>query len=301
VPLPDGSWAVTLRTPWVEPAYLEPDASWCAPGGDPASPLGNGGAFGGKRTSPVADDAARLAAEHGRPVRVVWSRPDVVRRGPKRPPVAVGVDAGGRGVLRVGVPPGGLPGGAWEALVGAVATVSPGLVPEPHEVVGPPIGTGLRAAGWAEAAVVAAAVGAGGRPGSPVTGVPVRVVAPAGGSAVATCRADGSLLVEVDAGEPLDATVVRAFVVGAAHQAVSWVRTEGLAVDDAGEPLDLTVRSFGILPARAMPPVEVVVADGGGPPVNASDAAFAAVAAACWLADGLPPEWPTDRDGAGRP
>ena len=38
----------TLRTTWVEPAYLEPDASWCAPGGEPVTPLANGGAFGGK-------------------------------------------------------------------------------------------------------------------------------------------------------------------------------------------------------------------------------------------------------------
>ena len=32
-----------------------------------------------------------------------------------------------------------------------------------------------------------------------------------------------------------------------------------------------------------------------GPPVNGSDAVFAAVAAARWLADGLPARWPTDR------
>ena len=43
---------VRLVTGWVEPAYLEPDASWCEPGGEPASPLANGGAFGGKVDSP---------------------------------------------------------------------------------------------------------------------------------------------------------------------------------------------------------------------------------------------------------
>ena len=64
---------------------------------------------------------------------------------------------------------------------------------------------------------------------------------------------------------------------------------------------DLTVRSFGILRARAMPPVEVTVsADRRDRPVNGSDAVFAAVAAARWLADGLPGRWPTDRPGAGR-
>ena len=56
-PLPDGG--VRLATSWVEPAYLEPDASWCVPGGEPASPLANGGAFGGKATSPVAGRGAR--------------------------------------------------------------------------------------------------------------------------------------------------------------------------------------------------------------------------------------------------
>jgi hypothetical protein len=45
------SGAVQLATSWVEPAYLEPDASWCEPGGIPASPFANGGAFGGKVTS----------------------------------------------------------------------------------------------------------------------------------------------------------------------------------------------------------------------------------------------------------
>jgi xanthine dehydrogenase small subunit len=28
-----GDWAVSLQTGWVEPAYLEPDAAWCVPGG----------------------------------------------------------------------------------------------------------------------------------------------------------------------------------------------------------------------------------------------------------------------------
>ena len=91
--VPPGEWDLTLRTTFVEPAYLEPDASWCVPGGEPASPLANGGAFGGKVTSPVGAVARRLADEHGRPVRVVFSREDVVRHGPKRPPIAAGVRA----------------------------------------------------------------------------------------------------------------------------------------------------------------------------------------------------------------
>jgi hypothetical protein len=50
-----------------------------------------------------------------------------------------------------------------------------------------------------------------------------------------------------------------------------------------------------------MPRVDVTVLDATGrPAVNGSDAVFAAVAAAQWLAEGLAPRWPTDRAGAGR-
>ena len=101
VELPAGEWVRTLQTTWVEPAYLEPDASWCEPGGEPTSPLANGGAFGGKSTADVGAVARRLADEHGRPVRVLCTREDVVRLGPKRPPIAAGVRADGTGVLHV--------------------------------------------------------------------------------------------------------------------------------------------------------------------------------------------------------
>ena len=33
LPVVDGEWARTLCTTWVEPAYVEPDAAWCEPGG----------------------------------------------------------------------------------------------------------------------------------------------------------------------------------------------------------------------------------------------------------------------------
>ena len=299
VEVPDGEWALTLATTWVEPAYLEPDASWCVPGGVPASPYGNGGSFGGKLRSPVADDARRLADEHGRAVRVLWSREDVVRRGPKRPPVAGGVRADGTGVLRVGVSGDALDA-AWDAVVADVAAVAPGIVLERVAVAGPDTAPELRAAVWAEAAVLDAAVRLG-VPGTPVHDVAVTVVAPSGGRAEARCRPDGSVEVEVAAGRVLDAVVLRSYAVGAAHQALGWVRSEGIAVSPEGEVQDLTVRSFGILQARAVPPVTVrVVDDQGAPSVNGSDAVFAAVAAARWLADGLPPAWPSDRAGAGR-
>ncbi len=298
VPVPEGEWALTLRTTWVEPAYLEPDASWCRPGGEPASPLANGGAFGGKRRSPVPADARRLADELGRPVRAAWSREDVVRRGPKRPPVAVAVRADGTGVLRVGLSgTAALASDDLEVLAGRVAAVAPGLVVEPVAVAGPPTSADLRGAGWAEAAVVVAALEArsGGRIG-PGTGV--EVTGPSGGRARVVVRDDGSVGVEVWAGEVLDAVTLRSYCIGAVHQALGWVRSEGIAVDGDGRVLDLTVRSFGILSARDTPFVDVTLHPSDGWPVNGSDAVFAATAAAAWLADDLAPEWPTRRGRA---
>ncbi len=300
VEVPDGIWALTLATTWVESAYLEPDASWCVPGGDPASPYGNGGSFGGKLHSPVAADARRLADEHGRPVRVLWSREDVVRMGPKRPPVAAGINSDGTGVLRVAVSGAPLVGPTWEICLAQVSVVAPGLIVEQVVVPGPPVSLDLRAAVWAEAAVLAAAARFG-TVGEPVVDVPVEVVSPVGGRAVARCIADGTLDIEVFAGAVLDAVVLRSYVIGAAHQALGWVRSEGIAVSVDGTVQDLTIRSFGILQARAVPQVRVrIIDDPEAPAVNGSDAVFAAVAAARWLADGLAPTWPVDRAGAGR-
>ncbi len=299
-PLPaDGvAWALALRTTWVEPAYVEPDASWCLPGGEPRSSRANGGAFGGK-ASGAAETAARVLADRtNATVRVVWSREDVVRLGPKRPPVAGAVRSDGTGVLRVAAPvaEGRWPEEAWAEALAAVAAVAPGLVVEAVPTPGPPLALTLRAAVWAEAAVLDRCARTGVPAGAPTTGVPVAVEAPGGGQAVATVGADGSVDVAVDGGRVLDEVVLRSYAVGAVHQALGWVRSEGVAVDEDGTVRDLTVRSFGVVPARAVPPVSVTVADGGGrDPVNVSDAVFAAVAAACWLADGLPAAWPTRR------
>ncbi len=88
--------------------------------------------------------------------------------------------------------------------------------------------------------------------------------------------------------------VLRSYCVGAAHMALGWVTSEGLAVDEAGQVHDLTIRSFGVLRAVDTPPIDVVVDHvAAGPAVNGSDAVFAAVAAAAWLAQGAPPAWPT--------
>jgi len=290
VPLPDGDWALTLRTTWVEPAYLEPDASWCRPGGRPASPLANGGAFGGKVDSPLPDLARQLAEARGAAVRALWSREDVVRRGPKRPPVAVAVAADGSGTIRIGRTPGS---GDLDRLAGAVAAVAPGLRVEVVPVVGPPTSADLRGAGWVEAAVVTAVLGL-------VTagpGHPVEVTAPGGGRARVACPPDGPVEVDVWAGDVLDPVTLRSYCLGAVHQALGWVRSEGLAVDPEGRVLDLTIRSFGILTARDTPEVRVTIHPGTGPAVNGSDAVFAATAAAAWLTEGLVPEWPTRRRG----
>lgn len=273
--VPAGDWDVTLRTTWVEPAYLEPDAAWCAPGGEPASPLANGGAFGGKVDSVVPAVARRLADEHGRAVRVLLAREDVVRLGPKRPPIAAGVNRNGTGVVRVA---------ATAHVRERIRAVAPDLTVEEIAVPGPPTSCAPRAAGWAEAAVLLGAVR-----DDPV------VRAPNGASAEAEFRDDGSLLVRVSCGQALDDVVLRSYCIGAAHMGLGWVRSEGIGVDEAGEPRDLTIRSFGVLRAQDTPAIEVDIDDDGGPPVNGSDAVFAAVALAAWRADGLGQDWPTQR------
>jgi aerobic-type carbon monoxide dehydrogenase small subunit (CoxS/CutS family) len=308
--VPEGRWDVTLQTGWVEPAYLETDASWCEPGGEPANPLGNGGAFGGKASSPVGVVARRLADEHGRAVRVLWSREDVVRFGAKRPPLAAGIDRAGRRVaVRVARTP-----GVADALARGLGVdgglVGPGPRPgfdldldldlgrdlgrdlidfdidiEEVDVPGPPTSLALRGAGWAEGLALRCALdGGAGR---------ISVRAPGGGRAVAEVRADRSLAVEVDAGEPLDEVVLRSYAIGAAHMALGWVTSEGITVDEEGHPVDLTVRSFGVLRAVDTPKIDVRVVATSRPPVNGSDAVFAAVAAAVWSSQGFPPVWPT--------
>ena len=359
--VPDGDWDLVLTTTFVEPAYLEPDASWCVPGGDPATPLANGGAFGGKLVSSAPAIARDLADRYGRPVRVVLSREDVVRMGPKRPPIAAGVSAGGRGIIRVARTPGSDLSGWVEAL----ASVAPGLTVELVDVPGPPVSATLRGAGWVEGAVLLAGLGmlADGAPGpvgrSAVPPPPVAskigaveavgrggaankgagikragngngnaaaneaagnsdgdgnetrsdakagggpkpaawVRSPAGAVASAAIDPAGAVTVTIDAGTVLDEVVLRSYCVGATHQALGWVRTEGVAVDEDGVVHDLTIRSFGVLPARAMPGVAVTVRAGDGPPVPGGDAVFAAVAAAAWAERGFVAHWPSDPGG----
>ena len=273
--LPPGDWDVVLQTSWAEPGYLETDASWAAPGSAPADPLANGGAFGGKVGSEVTEVAARLADEAARPVRVLYSREDSVRRGPKRPPIAAGLTRDGRGVVRVARTPG---------VADAIHSVLPDVAVEEVDVPGPPTSLAIRAAGWAEATVLARAVDAD--EAGPVVG-------PGGATAHASVADDGSISVEVDAGDPLDEVVLRSYCIGAAHQALSWVTSEALAVDPDGEVHDLTIRSFGIVRAVDTPAIDVHVVPSDRPPVPASDAVFAAVADAVWSHQGRPGRWPT--------
>jgi CO/xanthine dehydrogenase Mo-binding subunit len=113
--------------------------------------------------------------------------------------------------------------------------------------------------------------------------------------------------VRVAAGDPLDEVVLRSYATGAVHMALGWVFTESIAVDPStGEVHDLTIRSFGIVRPRAVPPVEVEIVDDPGPPrPRSSDAVFAAVAAAAWNAvarfEGVRPEmFPARETRAGR-
>ena len=295
--VPEGDWELVLRTTWVEPAYLEPDASWCAPGGQPVSPLANGGAFGGKRRSSVGEAARRLADEQGTAARVLWARDDVVRHGPKRPPVALALAADGSGVLRVARTPGSP---ELDGYAAAVAAVAPGLEVEVVDVPGPPVSADLRGAGWAEA-LVATTVLALRAQHEAQPGSPVELSAPRGGRARVSVPPEGPVRVEVWAGEVLDEVVLRSYCLGAVHQALGWVRSEGIAVDEVGEIQDFTIRSYGVLRARDTPWVEVSVHRDDLWPVNGSDAVFAATAAAAWLTEGLVASWPTRRgDGSRR-
>jgi CO/xanthine dehydrogenase Mo-binding subunit len=162
--------------------------------------------------------------------------------------------------------------------------VAPGLQVVEVDQPGPPTSSAIRAAGWAEAVVLL--TGARGRLG-PVT-------SPDGAVAEAEV-AEGRIRVRVAAGDPLDPVVCRSYAIGAAHMALGWITSESLAVDHAGEVHDLTIRSFGVLRAIDTPPIDVEIDRTPGPPVNGSDAVFAAVAAAVWLHQGTPTDLPTRR------
>jgi len=296
---PEGG--VALSTSWVETAYLEPDASWCAPDGEPAPVRGNGGAFGGKREAIAAEAARLLADAYGEPVRVVYSREDVTRTRPKRPPIA-GIATWNDGVVEI-MGQVVLSGTEYDAWMGRRAWPYANVrVEEQWDTVavpGPSTSLALRASGLAERTVlIAGALHAAGVAIAPADEREAAVlldtlagVSESGalaGARVTTNdagRIDG-VEVRVAAGDPLDVTVLRSYAIGAAHAALSWVTSEGLAVDrETGEVLDLTIRSFGVLRPKDTPRINVsIVDDAAAPRARSSDAVFAAVAAAAWNA-----------------
>ena len=205
------------------------DASWCAPGGEPSSPLANGGAFGGKVASPSwprrassrIGTIARCACCSPRRHRAARSEAPTDRR--RRRSATVGASC------------------AWPAprhrrgdhVVRAGGSRSRRSTSPARHVVG------RCAAGWAEAALLLA----GGRRREP-TRVRRRrrtVRSPRHTSTTVACTC------ACGAGDPLDEVVLRSYCIGAAHMALGWVTSEGIAVADDGESLDLTIRSFGVL------------------------------------------------------
>ena len=193
-----------------------------------------------------------------------------MRLGPKRPPIAAGIRADGTGVVRVVRTPG---------IAAAIAPGAPGLVVEEVDVAGPPTSSALRGR----------RLGRGGDPAGRRSATTTPITSPDGATRHAPSSTTAASTSASRCGEPLDEVVLRSYCTGAAHMALGWVRSEGLAVDDAGEPVDLTIRSFGILRASDVPPIDVEIEPDDGPPVNGSDAVFAAVAAAAWRAAGHPP------------
>jgi CO/xanthine dehydrogenase Mo-binding subunit len=167
------------------------------------------------------------------------------------------------------------------------------------EISGPTVGPDLRAAAWAE--VLAATTALATTPDAPSGSGRADVTVPGGGRAIVSVdRGRNAVTVEVWAGEILCPVTLRSYVLGAVHQALGMVWSEGIAVDAEGAPVDLTIRSFGILSARDMPQVEVIQHEEDTWPVNGSDATFCATLAAAWLAEaegaaGSVSQWPTRR------
>jgi hypothetical protein len=229
----------------------------------------------------------------------LWRREDVVRRGPKRPPLAITLHPDGTGIVRVGRSAGSPDLGP---LVARVHACAPGVDVELVDVAGPPVSSDPRGAGWAEVLAARAALAPLGHAAGAGE---VHVGVPGAGSARVAVHLEedqrGRVEVDVWAGEILCAVTLRSYALGAVHQALGMVWSEGIALDAAGEPVDLTIRSFGILAARDMPAVTVRLHEEDAQPANGSDAVFAATLAAAWLAEGLPGRWPTRRDSVRAP
>jgi len=278
--------ALTLQTTFVEPAYVEPDASWCEPGGEPAVAYANAGAFGAKRNSSIMADAQRLSTDHENAVLAQWPREEVVRRGAKRPPLSIALRLDGTGVLHIGRTPGS---DSYEGLIAQLETTASMLEIEIVDIVGPRLGVTHRGAVLAEVLAVYGALGAS--PDGTVS-----VTTPNGATAAVTIQSDGAVSVVVNAGQPLCNATLRSYVIGAVHQGLGMVLSEGIAVDEQGSIHDLTIRSFGILTALQMPVVEVTIIPDERDPVAAGTAVLAAAMGAQWVRAGLGSKWPVNQE-----
>ncbi|MEJ7720233.1 MAG: 2Fe-2S iron-sulfur cluster-binding protein [Ilumatobacteraceae bacterium] len=289
VGVPAGSWVRTLQTTWVEPGYLEPDAVVVRAGRRAVdrtrqrrSVRRQGGERGHERRAASRRRAWATGAS-------AVHREDVVRRGPKRPPLAIAVDTDGGGVLRIAhsgdEDPARSVDVARQGLELAGFAAAPWHV-EVVDVAGPPTSVALRASIVGELLAVAASLDT----------APDVVALTSGARAVAEFDGD-ELVIHVHAGDPLDATVLRSYCTGAAHAALGMVRSEAVALDDTGRPVDLTIRSFGILRAQDTPAIRIEIADAdrGGEPLAVSDAVFAAALAAAWRSTSFAPRWPVHR------
>ena len=281
----DGS-ILTLQTTFVEPGYVESDTSWCEPGGTPASAFANAGAFGAKRHSRVGQDAARLAEEYKQSVVAIWPREEVVRRGAKRPPIALSLRGDGSGSLRIGRTP---DSDDLTPLCETLREKFDKITVEVVDIVGPRVGATHRGAVIAELLAAKASLHG-------VAGAPIEVEALNGARASVAKRDDGSLEVRVAAGDPLCDVTLESYIVGAVHQGLGMVTSEGIAVDEEGEVHDLTIRSFGILSASQMPRVHVVIEDDPREALACGVAVLAATMAVHWVASGRGPVWPIERE-----
>lgn len=216
--------------------------------------------------------------------RACWpsGREEVVRRGKKRPPLALALRADGTGEVLVGVTPGSDElGDLLDEVAKAVPGVSLGLV----EISGPPLGSTPRGAVLAEVLAARAAL-------EQPTGA-IRIETPNGARASVSISEDGTVEVSVSAGAPLCEVTLQSYVTGAVHQALGMVRSEGVAVGEDGEVHDLTIRSFGCLSATDTPRIVVTIDPDERASLAVGTAVFSATLAAAWRAEALVPTWPT--------
>ncbi len=272
---PRVDWAAALRTSWVEPGYLEPDASWCGP------------AASRPPRSPTAAPSAARRAPRRQPWPGAWptstggrcgsllAREDVVRpaRSVRLLPAAWTLtDAACCGWCAPLASP--RPCASWRPL----------LQVEEVDVAGPPTSVALRAAGWAEATVLLAGARGAARPGHrPPHGRPGRRrPSPTASSGCGWRPATRSTRWCCGPTPPVPPTwrCRGSAPRGSRSTAPAWCTTSPSA------PSASCGRST---PRRS----RWRCVSGAGPSVRGSDAVFAAVAAAAWLHLGCPVDWPT--------